>query len=182
MKSTINKFILDHYRISFVVPRNALEVYYGDEPFILRAVLTEVCSNVFDLTILTALLISSKFIDNPSLIPVFKQIKVIETILEDVYFPSNFASKFVERFPSLIQIELQVISFNNCVSIIDTFLSRLKNLAYLKIDYFEDSSLDDPFSRENIIEKRRQAFPTNTINEQAISVKNDGEVVEIWLI
>ncbi|CAF3227403.1 unnamed protein product, partial [Rotaria sp. Silwood2] len=106
----------------------------------------------------------------------------IETILEDVYFPSNFASKFVERFPSLIQIELQVISFNNCVSIIDTFLSRLKNLAYLKIDYFEDSSLDDPFSRENIIEKRRQAFPTNTINEQAISVKNDGEVVEIWLI
>ncbi|CAF3073256.1 unnamed protein product, partial [Rotaria sp. Silwood2] len=141
-----------------------------------------VCSNVFDLTILTALLISSKFIDNPSLIPVFKQIKVIETILEDVYFPSNFASKFVERFPSLIQIELQVISFNNCVSIIDTFLSRLKNLAYLKIDYFEDSSLDDPFSRENIIEKRRQAFPTNTINEQAISVKNDGEVVEIWLI
>ncbi|CAF4125096.1 unnamed protein product, partial [Rotaria sp. Silwood1] len=108
---------------------------------------------------LTALLIPSKFIDNPSLIPVFKQIKLIETILEDVYFPSSFASKLVERFPSLIHIELQVISFNNCVSIIDTFLSHLKNLSYLKIDYFEDSSLDDPFSCEDIIEKRRQAYP-----------------------
>ncbi|CAF2827492.1 unnamed protein product [Rotaria sp. Silwood2] len=145
--------------------------------FILQA-----CPNVFDLIMLTALLISSKFIDNPFLIPVFKQIYAIETILEDVYFPSSFAPKFVERFPSLRAIELQVISFNNCVSIIDTFLSHLKNLSYLEIDYFEDSSLDDPFSREDIIEKRRQAFPMNIINEQAISVKNDGEVIEIWLI
>ncbi|CAF4383235.1 unnamed protein product [Rotaria sp. Silwood2] len=68
----------------------------------------EACPNVFDLTMLTALLISSKFIDNPSLIPVFKKIYMIETILEDVYFPSSFAPKFVERFPSLIHIELQV--------------------------------------------------------------------------
>ncbi|CAF2827505.1 unnamed protein product [Rotaria sp. Silwood2] len=130
---------------------------------------------------LPALLISSKFIDSPSLIPVFKQIKRIETILEDVYFPSSFAPKLVERFPSLVYIELQVISFNNSVSIIDTFISHLKNLSYLKIDYFEDSSLDDPFSHENIIEKRRQAFPMNIIHEQLINVKNDGEVMEIWL-
>jgi hypothetical protein len=60
---------------------------------------------------LTALLIYSKFIDNPSLIPVFKQIKVIETTLEDVYFSSSFALKLVERFPSLKHIELQDSTF-----------------------------------------------------------------------
>ena len=136
---------------------------------------------MINLTILTELLISSKFIDNSSLISVFKRIKLIVTTFEDVYFPTSFAVKLVDRFPSLIHIELQVISFNSCVSIIDTFLSHLQNLSYLKIDYFEDPPLDDPFSRENIIEKRRQAFPMNIIDEQLINVKNDGEVIEIWL-
>ncbi|CAM4834642.1 unnamed protein product, partial [Rotaria magnacalcarata] len=106
--------------------------------FILQA-----CPNMVDLTILTELLISSKFIDNPSLISAFKEIEAIETTFEDVYFPSSFAPKLVERFPSLTHIELQVVSFNNCASIIDIFLSHLKNLSYLKIDYFEDTSLDD---------------------------------------
>ncbi|CAF1204551.1 unnamed protein product [Adineta steineri] len=89
--------------------------------------------------------------------------------------------KFVDRFPSLTHIKLQVISFDDCVSIIDTFLSHLKDLSYLKINYFEDSLLDDPFSLENIIEKRRQAFPMNVIHEQLINVKNNGKVIEIWL-
>ncbi|CAF0975909.1 unnamed protein product, partial [Rotaria sordida] len=67
----------------------------------------QACPNVIDLTMFTVLLISPKFIDNPSLISVFKQIKLIEIILEDVYFPSSFAPKPVARFPSLIHIELQ---------------------------------------------------------------------------
>jgi hypothetical protein len=130
---------------------------------------------------LTGLLIYSKFIDNPSLISAFRKIQLIKTILEDVYFPSNFASKLVERFPSLRYIGLQIISLNNCVSVIDTLLAHLKNLSYVKIDYFEDSLVDNPFSREKIIEKRRQAFPMNTIDEQLVNVKNDGKVIQIWL-
>ncbi len=130
---------------------------------------------------MTALLISSKFIDNPSLFPVFKRIKLIETVLEDIYFPPSFAEKLVERFPSLVHIELQIISLDSCVSIIDTFLSHLKNLSSIKIDYFENALLDYPFSRVNIIEKRRQEFPMNIINEQMINVKNDGDTIEIWL-
>ncbi|CAF1497321.1 unnamed protein product [Adineta steineri] len=94
--------------------------------------LAKECSNLTSLTILTELLIYSKFIDNSFLIPVFKRIELIETTFEDVYFPAN-------------------------------------------------SLLDDPFSLENIIEKRRQAFPINIIHEQLINVKNDGEVIEIWL-
>ncbi|CAF1440234.1 unnamed protein product [Adineta steineri] len=143
--------------------------------------LAKECSNLINLTILTELLIYSKFIDNSFLIPVFKRIELIETTFEDIYFPASFSMKFVYRFPSLAYIELQVISFNDCVFIIDTFLSHLKNLSYLKIDYFENSLLDDPFSLENIIEKRRQAFPMNIIHEQLVNVKNDGEVIEIWL-
>ncbi|CAF1521455.1 unnamed protein product, partial [Adineta steineri] len=139
------------------------------------------CSNLTSLTILTELLIYSKFIDNSFLIPIFKQIELIETTFEDVYFSPSFSMKFVDRFPSLTHIKLQVISFNDCVSIIDPFLSHLKNLSYIKIDYFENSLLDDPFSLENIIEKRRQAFPMNIIHKQLIDVKNDGEVIEIWL-
>ncbi|CAF4918817.1 unnamed protein product [Rotaria sp. Silwood1] len=38
----------------------------------------------------------------------FKQIKMIKSITEKFYFPSNFALKLVQRFPSLIDIELQV--------------------------------------------------------------------------
>lgn len=130
---------------------------------------------------MTALLISSKFIDNPSLFPVFKRIKLIETVFEDIYFPPSFAEKLVERFPSLLHIELEIISLDSCASIIDIFLSHLKNLSYIKIDYFENALLDYPFSRVNIIEKRRQAFPMNIINEQMINVKNDEQIIQIWL-
>ncbi|CAF1342808.1 unnamed protein product, partial [Adineta steineri] len=129
------------------------------------------CSNLISLTIVIELLTYSKFIDNSFLIPVFKRIELIETTFEDVCFPASFSMKFVDRFPSLTYIKLQVISFDDCVSIIDTFLSHLKNLSYIKINYFEDSLLNDPFSLENIIEKRRQVFPTNIIHEQFISVK-----------
>ncbi|CAF4150131.1 unnamed protein product, partial [Adineta steineri] len=50
--------------------------------------LAKECSNLTSLTILTELLIYSKFIDNSFLIPVFKRIELIETTFEDVYFPA----------------------------------------------------------------------------------------------
>ena len=130
-----------------------------------------------DITISTRLLMLSKLIDNPSLIPIFKQIKMIKSITEKIYFPS----KFVQRFPSLIDIELQVLSFDNCVSVINIFLTYLKNLSYFKINYSQKTLLDDPFSRNYIIEKRRQSFPDNIIDEEEVIVKNNGEVIEIWL-
>ncbi|CAF1264568.1 unnamed protein product [Adineta steineri] len=174
-----------NYLSNWIYLSNLIKIEFGSSFNIYRwkyvQFILQACPNVTNLKILTELLISSKFIDNASLISVFKRIKMIETTFEDVYFPTSFSMKFVDRFPSLAHIELQVISFDNCVSIIDTFLNHLKNLSYLKIDYFEDSPLYDPFPRENIIKKRRQAFPMNIIHEQLINVKNDGEVVEIWL-
>ena len=106
---------------------------------------------------------------------------MVRSITEKLYFPSHFALKFVDRFPSLFDIELQVFSFDHCVSIIDIFLSHLKNLSYVKIDYHQDTLLDDPFSRDYIIKKRRQTFPNNILNEQMINVINNGESIKIWL-
>jgi len=93
----------------------------------------------------------------------------------------SFASKFVQRFPSLSDIELQVFSFDICSFIIEIFLTELEELAYLKIDYNQGTLLDDTFSREYIIAKRRQAFPSKLMNEQMVNVKNTGQAIEIWL-
>jgi len=106
---------------------------------------------------------------------------MIESSKKNIYFPSNCASKLVQRFPSLNHIELQVFSFDDCVSIINMFLTQLENLSYIKISYDNDALLDDPFSRDFIIEKRREIFPDHNLNEQMINVKNNGEHIEIWL-
>ncbi|CAF3431311.1 unnamed protein product [Rotaria sp. Silwood2] len=149
---------------------------WKDIQFILQAY-----PNVINLIIGSRLLVLSELIDNPSLIPIFKQIKMVKSITKKIYFPSNLASKLVQRFPSLIHIELQVYSFDNCISIIEVFLSSLKNLSYLKINYNQDILLDDPFSCDYIIKKRRQIFPNNIFHEEMINVKNNGETIEIWL-
>ncbi|CAF3809115.1 unnamed protein product, partial [Rotaria sp. Silwood1] len=130
------------------------------------------CPNVHSLIINTSLLVLSKLIDNSSLIPIFKQIKMIKTITENIYFPLAYASKFVQRFPSLCHIELQVFSFDICSFIIDIFLTELKQISYMEINYNDDTFFDDPFSCEYIITKRHQAFPLDIINEQMVNVKN----------
>jgi hypothetical protein len=136
---------------------------------------------VIILTINTPLLLLSKLINNSFLIPIFKQIKRIKSVTEEIYFPSSFVSRLVQRFPSLSHVELQVFSFDIGSFIIEIFLTELEQLSYLKIDYNQDTLLDDPYSREYILTKRRQAFPANIINEQIVNVKNNGQVIEIWL-
>ncbi|CAF4044731.1 unnamed protein product, partial [Rotaria sordida] len=139
------------------------------------------CRNVTNLKINTPLLISSKFIDNPSLFSIFKQIKRITSITEKIYFPSKFALKLVQRFPSLTHIELKVFTFDHCVSIIEVFLCHVEHLSYLKISYSQNTLLDNPFSRHYIIEKRRQIFPNNLLDERTTYVKDNGEAVQIRL-
>ncbi|CAF1089055.1 unnamed protein product [Rotaria sordida] len=149
---------------------------WKDIEFILKS-----CPNVIYLIINTSLLLFSKIINNLSLIPIFKQIKMIKSITKDIYFPSNFILKFVERFPSLVHIELQVFSFDICSFIIEGFLAKLEQLSYVKINYHQDTLLDDYFTREYIITKRGQVFPINNMNQQMINVKNNGQIIEIWL-
>ncbi|CAF1470058.1 unnamed protein product, partial [Rotaria sordida] len=39
-------------------------------------------------------------------------------------------------------------SFDNCVSVINTFLIYLENLHYVKSNCYQDTLFDDPFSRD----------------------------------
>jgi hypothetical protein len=61
------------------------------------------------------------------------------------------------------------------------FISHLKQLSYIKIHYFRDTLLDDPFSIGYILKKRSEIFPDVHLNAEVIKVKNDGEVIQIWL-
>ena len=97
------------------------------------------------------------------------------------YFPPKLSSKIVERFPSLNDVELHVFSFDHCVPVIDEFISHLKQLSYIKIHYFQDTLLDDPFSIDYILRKRSKIFPDIHLYAETIKVKNDGEVIQIWL-
>ncbi|CAF1026271.1 unnamed protein product [Rotaria sordida] len=149
---------------------------WKDIQFILQA-----CSNVINLKINPSHLVLPEFIDSPSLLSIFKQIKILKSITENHYVPLSFSLKLVERFPSLTDIELKVFSFDDCISAIDILLTHLKNLSYLKIYYIQVSSLDHPFSRNYIIEKRRQAFRFNIIDEHKVTVSKNTESVEIGL-
>ena len=111
---------------------------------------------MINLLINTRLLFLSKLFHNPALFSIFKRIKTIELVKDRIYFSPNDAFKIVERFPSLNGIELPVFSFDYCVSVVDVFLNHLQDLSHIKIAYYQDTLLDNPFSRHYIIEKRRQ--------------------------
>ena len=100
---------------------------------------------------------------------------------KNIYFPPNLSSKIVERFPSLNHVELHMLSFDHCVSVTDVFISHLKQLSYIKIHYFQDTLLDDPFSIDYILRKRSKLFPDVHLNAEMVKVKNDGEIIQIWL-
>ncbi|CAF4270521.1 unnamed protein product [Rotaria sp. Silwood2] len=141
------------------------------------------CPNVTKLVNDTRLLMLSRLIDNSLLISIFKQIKMIKSITEKFYFPSNFALKFVQHFPSQFYIELQVFSFDNYVPIINIFLTYLKkNLVNVKIYYSQNTIFDNTFLPDYIIEKRRQTFPDNIIDEKIVFVTNNGEAIGIYLM
>lgn len=115
------------------------------------------------------------------MISFFKRVKILISTTKNIYFPPNLPSKIVERFPSLHHIELQMFSFDHCIPVIDMFISHLKELSYIKIHYFQDTLLDDPFSIDYILTKRSEIFPDVQLNAETIKVKNDGEVIQIWL-
>jgi hypothetical protein len=99
----------------------------------------------------------------------------------DGYFLVKYAPKLVQHFPSLIQIILNVNSFDSCVKIIDILRTDLSKLVHLKVDFHRDTLLDDLFTSDYVIKKRRQRFGLNRNNEDRVSVRNDGKSLIIWL-
>ncbi|CAM2721571.1 unnamed protein product, partial [Rotaria socialis] len=139
------------------------------------------CPNVIDLKISPLYLYLASIIDNPSLISIFKQIKILNLITKYSNVCSDLVSNLVKRFPSLTHMEVRVASFNYFESAIDILLSHQQNLSYLNIGHSTPAIFNQPFSRSHIIDKRRQAFGFNTIDEHKVTVNRNERSVEIRL-
>jgi hypothetical protein len=112
---------------------------------------------------------------------VFRQLQSLNVTTKYVYFPLKYALKLIENFPSLIHIELRVISLVICASIFDILLNGLVNLLHLKIFYDEYSLLDDLSRIGDAVEKRRQAFSLNINNKDEVSLNFNKQFLEIYL-
>jgi len=110
-----------------------------------------------------------------------KGVERFELLAENIYFPLKYTSKLIQQFPSLIDIQLQVLSFDTCVHLVDILLDGLVNLLHLKIYFIEDTILDNRYLHNYVIEKRRQAFPFNEFNEHKVVVKINKDSLEIYL-
>ncbi|CAF4845232.1 unnamed protein product [Rotaria magnacalcarata] len=144
----------------------------ADIKFILQA-----CPNVIDLKISPFYLYLASIIDNQCLNRIFKQIKILNLIRGYYNVPPNSVSNLVQRFPSLTDIEVHVALFTFFASVIDALLSHLRNLSYVNISYSTPLIFNQPFSRSDIIDKRRQAFGFNIIDEHNVTVsKNEGSI------
>ncbi|CAF4819448.1 unnamed protein product [Rotaria sp. Silwood1] len=171
------EFLMSITRSTKTTTINDHHLFYSNETELGLA-----CPNVMNLIISSEYLLLSELIDNEFLIPIFKQIKIIESITNNIYFPLNCASQFLERFPSLSHIELQVCLFDDYVHLIEIFIIHLTNLSDLNINYRQDTLLDDSVTCDYLIKKRRQTFPNHILNEQRINAKNNGKTIEIWLL
>jgi hypothetical protein len=136
---------------------------------------------VTKLVIGTPLLLSSMFLDNSSLNPTFNRLKTLVSAVDGVYFPLKSASKLVEQFPSLVNIELAVYSIDACVPLVDIFLGGFAKLNHLKIRFIRDSLLDDPCSLDYVIQKRREIFGIDLSDKNNVAIKISEQVLEIWL-
>ncbi len=101
---------------------------------------------------------------------IFNRLNTVHIWADDTYFPSKYALKFVQRFPSLT-VQIEVYSIYIAVPIVEIFLTGLAKLCFIIIDIEHDSLLDDPFPRNYNIDKRCQSFHLNKNGEDKIIVK-----------
>ena len=118
----------------------------------------------------TSLLFLPTVFHNSDLSVTFHRIKKLRTIADHMYFPLKYASKLVQRFPSLTYVEIDIYSMDSCISIVDILIDGLPKLRRLVVQFFHDSLLDDPISKDYIIEKRRQSFGLNRNDEYKVVV------------
>ncbi|CAF4616133.1 unnamed protein product [Rotaria socialis] len=109
------------------------------------------------------------------ILQIFKQIKILNLRTQDL------VTNIVERFLSLTDIEVQVASFKYFTSAIDILLSHQQNLSYLNICYSTPPIFHQSFSRNDIIDKRRQAFGFKIIDEHKVTVSRREGFIEIRL-
>ena len=139
------------------------------------------CPHVSHLIINTSFLFSKRFLNTSSLISFFNRLLKLQLLDDGDYFLVKYAPKIVQHFPSLSHIILTVYSFDSCVQIIDMLLMGVPKLVYVKVNFHRDTLLDDPFTSDYVIQKRRQTFGFSRNNEEHVSIKNDGKALIVCL-
>ena len=119
-------------------------------------------------------------IDNPDLTLTFTNIGELVTHADLMYFSVRYASKVVQRFPSLTYLAIAVYSIDSCVPIVDILLGGLAKLHLLFVRFDHDSLLDDPCPRVYVIKKRRQSFSLKKNDEYKVFVKTEEHKLFIW--
>ena len=128
------------------------------------------------------MLFSPILYDNAALIPVFYRLQSLHSSTDFTSFSSNYASKLIERFPSIIHLELEVYSTDKCKPLLDHFLDGLPKLIHLRI-YLRQDELDDYeiCSTHYVYQRRRQAFPHHSGKEYEVCTKIEGKIIDIYL-
>ena len=131
------------------------------------------------LIINSSFLLQSKVLNNPALTQIFNRLNKIRIITDGFNISVECALKFVERFSSLTIVEMEAYSIDLSIPIVDIFLDGLAKLCLIIIQSQHNFLLDDPLSRQYIIDKRRQSFGLSKDNENKVVVKIEEQILYI---
>ncbi len=128
------------------------------------------------------LIFSPILYDNSSLTHIFHQLQSLYLLKEYIGFPIKYATKLIQRFPSLIHLELEIYSVDKCIPLLDILLDGLPKLIHLKI-HFEKNKLltDETCLIDHVIERRHQAFPHHVYNRDEVYIKIGEKIMDIYL-
>jgi hypothetical protein len=94
----------------------------------------------------------------------------------------EYAAKLIERFPSLIHLELEIYSTDACLPLLEILLDNLPKLMHLKIHFRKNKLLGDGKCLiDHIIERRHQAFPQSIRYQDEVDIQIDKNILNIYL-
>ncbi|CAF4658888.1 unnamed protein product [Rotaria socialis] len=105
----------------------------------------------------------------------------LHILIDNMHFPSKYASTIVQCYRSLTFIEIDLYSTDIAVPIADIFLRDLEKLRFIIIHCRHNSLLDNPFSRNYIMEKRHQSFSVNKNDDDRVVAKFEDQTLSIRL-
>ncbi len=138
-------------------------------------------SRLIHLKISNRLIFSPLLYDNASLTPLFDRLQSLYLLTDYISFPLIHASKIIDRFPSVIHLELEIYSVHLRKSFLNIILDGLPKLIHLKI-HFRKNKLSGNWSWliDYFIARRRQAFPHHPYNKEEVSVNIEGKIIDMY--
>ncbi|CAF3122637.1 unnamed protein product [Rotaria socialis] len=139
-------------------------------------------SHVIQLKISHSLIFSSMLYHNSSLIPFFTQLQSLYLQSEYGRFPLKYASKLVQRFPSIIHLELEVYSIGLLKSFLSILLDGLPRLAHLKIHFYQSSLIaKGRHSINDILERWCHLRSSIAETHDTFTIRIIGQLMNIYL-